>query len=85
MKSVEIYTGAFCGYCKAAKNLLTKKGVKFIEYDVSNNPEKRIEMTKRSNGGRSVPQIFIGDIHIGGSDELHRLESTKKLDKILAD
>lgn len=84
MKSVEIYTSPFCGYCHAAKRLLTIKGVEFTEIDVMMQPEKRAEMVQRANGGRTVPQIFIGGEHVGGSDELHALERAGKLDPMLA-
>ncbi len=84
MKPVEIYTTPLCGFCHAAKRLLTKKGVEFTEYDVSREPEKRQEMMARANGGYTVPQIFIGDKHIGGCDELFDLEQDGKLDPLLA-
>lgn len=84
MKPVEIYTSPFCGYCHAAKRLLTVKGVDFTEIDVMMQPEKRAEMVQRANGGRTVPQIFIGGEHVGGSDELHALERAGKLDPMLA-
>ncbi len=84
MKPVTIYTGNLCGYCAAAKRLLSSKGVNFTEINVNNDPSKRAEMVQKSNGGRTVPQIFIGDMHVGGSDELHVLERAKKLDDLLA-
>ena len=84
MVLVEIYTSPLCGYCHAAKRLLKGKGVSFTEHNVSRQPEKRAEMLSRSNGGRTVPQIFIGDLHIGGSDELAALEDAGKLDALLA-
>ena len=83
MNKVEIYTTQTCGYCFAAKRLLNKKDVAFTELDVSGDHEKRAEMVKRSEGGRTVPQIFIGDIHVGGCDELYSLESAGKLDVLL--
>jgi glutaredoxin 3 len=83
MQLVEIYTSPLCGYCHAAKRLLSQKGVSFAEVDVLAHPERREEMTRRANGGRSVPQIFIGDTHVGGSDELHALERAGKLDALL--
>ena len=85
MKSVEIYTSPLCGYCHAAKRLLTQKGVNFNEIDVLGDPEQKAAMIKRANGGRTVPQIFIGDTHVGGSDELHALERAGKLDPMLAE
>lgn len=84
MKSVEIYTGNFCGYCTRAKQLLSQKGVNFIEYQVGRDPEKRAEMVQRSRGGRTVPQIFIGGQHVGGCNELYALDRAGKLDPILA-
>jgi glutaredoxin 3 len=84
MKSVEIYTSPLCGFCHAAKRLLTQKGVSFSEIDVLSQPERKAEMMQRANGGRTVPQIFIGDTHVGGSDELHALERAGKLDALLA-
>lgn len=83
MKPVEIYTSPMCGYCHAAKRLLTQKGVNFTEYDVWADPEKKPEMIQRANGGRTVPQIFIGETHVGGCDELHALERAGKLDPLL--
>lgn len=84
MKPVEIYTTPLCGFCHAAKRLLTSKGVSFSEIDLANQPERRAEMMSRANGGRTVPQIFIGDTHVGGSDDLHALEHQGKLDSLLA-
>ncbi|WP_112311153.1 glutaredoxin 3 [Pseudogemmobacter bohemicus] len=84
MRKVEIYTTPTCPYCLAAKRLLTKKGVDFTEIDVSRDPDLRLAMTNRAGGRRSVPQIFIGDIHVGGSDDLHALEHEGRLDPLLA-
>ena len=84
MKSVEIYTGNFCGYCTRAKHLLSQKGVNFIEHPVGRDAGKRAEMVQRSRGGRTVPQIFIGDWHVGGCDELYALDRAGKLDPMLA-
>ena len=84
MKSVEIYTTPICGYCVAAKRLLNKKGVEYTEYNVMMNSEKRAEMNQRSNGGRTVPQIFIDGKPIGGCDELFELEGDDVLDRMLA-
>ncbi|KZY06321.1 MULTISPECIES: glutaredoxin 3 [unclassified Sulfitobacter] len=85
MKPVEIYTSPLCGFCHAAKRLLNQKGVNFTEIDVLSNPDRKAEMVQRANGGRTVPQIFIGDQHVGGSDDLHALERAGKLDPLLAD
>ena len=84
MTKVEIYTAPMCGFCSAAKRLLSKKGVEFTEYDVGRAPDKRAEMQSRANGGRTVPQIFIADQHVGGCDELFDLEFDGKLDAMLA-
>lgn len=84
MKAVEIYTTPSCPYCHAAKRLLAKKGAAYSEIDVSHDSSLRVAMTNRSNGSRTVPQIFIGGAHIGGSDELHMLDHAGKLDAFLA-
>lgn len=85
MPSVEIYTTPTCGFCHAAKRLLSSKGVSFSEVDVSRHPERRAEMVQRANGRRTVPQIFIGERHIGGCDDLYSLESSGKLDAALSE
>lgn len=84
MATVEIYTTPLCGYCHAAKRLLKSKDVSFSETDVSADPELRAQMTQRANGRRTVPQIFIGDTHVGGYDDLAKLERDGKLDPMLA-
>ena len=84
MKNIEIYTTPFCGFCHAAKRLLSSKGLSFVEYDVSRDPQKRQEMMSRAHGRHTVPQIFIGDLHVGGCDELFGLERSSKLDPLLA-
>tara|TARA_R110000787_G_scaffold3981_10_gene15555 strand:- start:579 stop:836 length:258 start_codon:yes stop_codon:yes gene_type:complete len=84
MKPVEIYTSPLCGFCHAAKRLLNQKGISFSEVNVLAQPERKPEMITRANGGRTVPQIFIGDLHVGGSDELHALERAGKLEALLA-
>jgi len=84
MKLVEIYTSPMCGYCHAAKRLLTQKGITFTEIDVSRDPDQRRAMMQRAKGGRTVPQIFIGGQHVGGCDELHTMEHAGKLDQMLA-
>ncbi|MGX5736051.1 glutaredoxin 3 [Bosea thiooxidans] len=83
MPPVTIYTTSWCPYCRAAKALLTKKGVDFTEIDVDGKPELRQEMTARA-GRTSVPQIFIGETHVGGSDDIHALDAAGKLDPLLA-
>jgi glutaredoxin 3 len=84
MPRVEIYTSPWCGYCRAAKALLTRKGVAFEEIDIGRDPARREEMLSRSNGRYTVPQIFIGSTHVGGSDDLHALDRAGKLDPLLA-
>ena len=84
MQNVELYTSPTCGYCHAAKRLLTQKGVSYSEVNVAADPHKRAEMMKRSNGGRTVPQIFIGKTHVGGYDDMAALENAGKLDALLA-
>lgn len=83
MQSVEIYTTPTCGFCHAAKRLLTSKGVSFAETDVSQDHGKRQEMMARANGGYTVPQIFVGDTHVGGCDDLYALDRAGKLDALL--
>ncbi|HEX4028341.1 MAG TPA: glutaredoxin 3 [Rhizomicrobium sp.] len=84
MKPVRIYTTPICPYCVRAKTLLKKKGAEVEEVDVFMDEVARAEMESRSGGARSVPQIFIGDTHVGGCDELHALEKDGKLDPLLA-
>ena len=84
MANVEIYTTPTCPYCVAAKRPLNGEGVGFREIDVSRDPALRDAMTARAGGRRSVPQIFIGDRHVGGSDDLHDLDRKGGLDPLLA-
>jgi len=84
MPPVEIYTTRFCPYCNTAKALLKRKGAAFTEINLSKDIERRDEMIERAKGRMTVPQIFIGDMHVGGSDELHALERAGKLDALLA-
>jgi len=84
MKPIEIYTSPLCGFCHAAKRLLKQKGVTFSEIDVLQEPGRKSEMIERANGGRTVPQIFIGSNHVGGCDDLYALERAGKLDALLA-
>ena len=79
MKSVKIYTTPYCPYCVRAKRLLERKGVPYEEIDVANDDEARVALAERT-GRRTVPQIFIGEEHVGGSDDLHSLEQEGKLD-----
>ena len=83
MPQVTIYTRKFCGFCTAAKHLLKSKGVQFKEFDGTFDQAIRAEMIKKSNGGSTFPQIFIGNHHVGGCDELHALEQAGKLDPML--
>lgn len=84
MPLIEIYTTRYCPYCTAAKALLKRKGAVYTEIDVSGDWEGRETMIKRANGQMTVPQIFIGATHVGGSDELHALEREGRLDPLLA-
>jgi len=84
MVDVTIYTRMMCGYCMAAKRLLDRKGVAYTEHDASFSPELRQEMIQRAHGRSTFPQIFVGDAHVGGSDELHELEREGRLDTMLA-
>ena len=84
MKPVEIYTTPTCPYCQAAKRLLARKGVTYSEIDVSGDPALRAAMTERAGGRRTVPQTFVGEVHVGGCDDLHALEDAGKLDPLLA-
>ena len=81
---VVIYGDEFCPYCAAARTLLTKKGVKFDDVLVSRDPDRFDEMQARSGGRRTVPQIFVGDVHVGGFDEVCSLDKSGELDKLLA-
>ena len=83
MKKVVIYTGDLCIHCDWAIDLLNRKNIKFIEYNIASDSVKREEMFKRSNGAKTVPQIFIDDYHVGGNDELKALENEGKLDNLL--
>ena len=83
MSKVEIYSNMWCPFCNRAKQLLQSKGAEFEEFDVDANPALRSEMTQRSGGRQTVPQIFIDDRHIGGSDELVALEREGRLSGML--
>jgi glutaredoxin 3 len=84
MPPVDIYTTRWCPYCRIAKALLAKKGVAFTEIDLSRDRQRRGEMVERSNGRYTVPQIFIGPLHVGGCDDLQALDRAGKLDMLLA-
>ncbi|WP_442678332.1 glutaredoxin 3 [Sphingomonas sp. ASY06-1R] len=85
MPKVEVYTKMFCPYCVRAKRLLDEKGVSYEEIDITMGGPRRGEMIERANGRTTVPQIFIGETHVGGSDDLVALERRGKLDPLLAD
>ncbi|MCW5731428.1 MAG: glutaredoxin 3 [Alphaproteobacteria bacterium] len=84
MAKVEIYTTMMCPYCARAKNLLGEKGVAYDEIDVSFDAALREQMTARAGGRRTVPQIFIGETHVGGCDDLFALERAGRLDPLLS-
>ncbi len=84
MAPVELYTTPYCPYCVSAKDLLQRKGVAFTEINVAGAPERRAEMIERANGRTTVPQIFVGAIHVGGCDDLYELDEAGKLDPLLA-
>ncbi len=84
MKQVTIYTKSSCPYCHAAKDLLTKKGIGFEEISVDGDRPAQMRMAEKANGRSTVPQIFIGTLHIGGCDDLYGLEQAGRLDPLLA-
>ena len=83
MVAVTIYTRQLCGYCTAAKNLFKKKGIAFTEHDASFSPQLRAEMVKRAEGASTFPQIFVGDIHVGGCDDLFALDRSGNLEPMV--
>jgi glutaredoxin 3 len=83
MPEVEVYTTPVCPYCRSAKELLRRKGVEFREINVDGEPQRRAEMIARANGRRTVPQVFVGDTHVGGCDDLYALEEAGELDRLL--
>ena len=83
MKNVIVYMGPMCAFCDAAKRLLTKKNIPYKEINVALEEDKMNEMIKKSNGKRTIPQIFIEEYHVGGYDELRALESKDELDNLL--
>ena len=83
MAKIEIYTTSICPFCHAAKKLLTDKGADFSEISLTQEPHLRDRMVERANGGRTVPQIFINDAHIGGCDDLYALDPKGELDPLL--
>ncbi|MGZ5872509.1 MAG: glutaredoxin 3 [Bradyrhizobium sp.] len=82
--AIEIYTRPGCGYCSAAKSLLTRKNAAFTEFDVAKDPTLRQKMWDRAGAGATFPQIFIDHLHVGGCDELYALDRAGKLDALLA-
>ena len=84
MKKVIIYTGDLCIHCDWAIDLLKRKNIDFIEYNIAKDVSKREEMLKKSNGARTVPQIFIGEHHVGGNVELQKLNREGKLDSLVS-
>ncbi len=84
MPPVTIYTKSWCPYCSAAKGLLDRKGVAYREIDIEAVAGARAEMMGRANGRSTVPQIFIGERHVGGSDDIHALDARGELDRLLA-
>lgn len=85
MARIEIYTTMLCPFCTRAKRLLDSKSAAYEEIDIMFHPKRRAEMVERAGGRTSVPQIFVGGAHIGGSDELQALESAGRLDSMLQD
>ena len=83
MPEVEVYTTPVCPYCRSAKELLRRKGVEFREINVDAEPQRRAEMVARANGRTTVPQVFVGDAHVGGCDDLYALEEAGELDRLL--
>ena len=84
MPSITIYTKGWCPYCGAAKKLLDEKGAAFTEIDIEKQPEARAEMIRKAGGRSTVPQIFIGERHVGGCDDLYALDRRGELDTLLA-
>ena len=83
MRKVVIYTGDLCIHCDWAIDLLNRKKIEFTEYNVAKDSSKREEMLKKSNGAKTIPQIFIGEHHVGGNAELQTLERNGKLDSLI--
>jgi glutaredoxin 3 len=79
-----MYVTSWCPYCARARRLLTEKGIRFTEIDIEAQPQARADMLQRGHGQPTVPQIFIGEIHVGGSDDLHALDASGGLDRLLA-
>jgi glutaredoxin 3 len=84
MPSIEVYTTPYCPYCTAAKELLHRKGAEFVEINVAGDRALRAHMVERAGGSMTVPQIFIGETHVGGCDDLYALDEAGELDPLLA-
>lgn len=84
MKPIVIYTKSWCPYCHSAKELLRRKGWTFTEIDVTTDPEGQQDMSRKANGRTTVPQIFIGETHVGGCDDLYALDREGRLDALAA-
>ncbi len=84
MPKITIYTSMLCPYCHLAKELLRKKGVNYDEIDVTGRPDVRSQMTTLAGGRVTVPQIFIGELHVGGCDDIHALDRAGRLDPLLS-
>lgn len=84
MPKITIYTSTLCPYCHLAKELLRKKGVNYDEIDVTGRPDLRSQMTTLAGGRVTVPQIFIGELHVGGCDDIHALDRAGRLDPLLS-
>ena len=83
MKNITMYTGPMCSFCDAAKRLFSRNNIKYQEIDISTKDNLRVEMIKKANGKRTIPQIFFDDQHIGGYDEVRALEKENKLKDLL--
>ena len=83
MAKIEVYSGDYCPYCMRAKALLKQRELEFVEYNVQDEPEKRVEMAERAPGVRTIPQIFINDRHVGGCDDLYALDKKGELSQWL--
>lgn len=83
MSKITIYSKDYCPHCVRAKNLFTRKGKEYVEIDITHDAALQKEMLAKSNGQRTVPQIFIGDTHVGGADDLYKLDKEGKLDALL--
>ena len=83
MTAITIYTKGWCPYCSAAKKLLTEKGAEFTEIDIEKKPEARAEMIQKAKGRSTVPQVFIGEKHVGGCDDLYDLDDRGQLEPLL--